>query len=81
MSLPPPTPAETPRAKDSLWQRLSGPPRRSLPAGEVKGLGALGALLVLATGAADWHDARAVLILSVAWLVYGLAVWVRRRLG
>jgi hypothetical protein len=75
------TPPETPVSKPSpsLWQRLSGPPVREVPSTELKGLGALGVLLGFATGAADWNDARSVLMLSAAWLALSLAMWIRRR--
>jgi hypothetical protein len=40
----------------------------------------MGGMLALATGAADWTDARAVALLAVAWLAFFAATWLKRRL-
>lgn len=73
------TPPETPYAKasPSLWQRLSGAPGSREREG--RGFAAMGALLLLATGAANWRDVHGVLVLALAWLVFAAVLWVRRR--
>lgn len=73
------TPPETPYAKaatPSLWQRLSGAPGRER---EGRGFAAMGALLLLATGALNWRDVHGVLMLTLAWLAFAAVLWVRRR--
>lgn len=78
--LPASTPPETPHAKvrptPSMWARLSGAPGRER---EGRGFAAMGALLLLATGAADWRNAHGVLVLALAWLAFAAVLWLRRR--
>jgi hypothetical protein len=76
------TPPETPHAKlvvhprRSMWDRLSGAPGRER---EGRGFAAMGALLLLATGALNWRDVHGVLVLTLAWLAFAAVLWVRRR--
>lgn len=78
----PPTPAESPAAKrrDSLWKRVSGAPRRTLRPREVGGLAAVGGMLALATGAVDYRNPTAVVLIAAAWLAFAGATWLSRRL-
>lgn len=78
----PPTDPDSPQGKrrTSLWARVSGPPRRTLAPREVGGFAAMGGMLALATGAANYSDPQAVTLLAVAWLAFFAATWLRRRL-
>lgn len=78
----PPTAAETPDAKrrESLWKRVSGPPRRSYRPRELGGLVSVGGVLALATTAVDYRNPTAVALIAGAWLAFAVATWVGRRL-